>query len=180
MRHLGLDLSLRSTGIAVYDDDLPVADGILHVEVVGGDVLKDAPMSVHLGRMHSIASGIVRVAKQFDVKLVAIEGPAFGATTRLYHLGGLAFIVMSQLRLSSRLSAEVVPPLSARKVVLGRGSPPRGWAPSSGKALKGSARTKAWVAERLVERYGVDYGDDNKNDAVVMAIWSSKKSSGVL
>jgi hypothetical protein len=162
MRHLGLDLSLTAAGIVVYDPTAGEAasDRVLHQEVAGHKLSKDDPESVHLARMLSIATKICRVAREFEVDTVTIEGPAYNQKGQLFHLGGLHFIVKSQLRLARKLDSVTVAATSARKRVLGSGRP--------GGSYKGSP--KEWVAYKLHRIHGVDLGDDNLNDALVLCL----------
>ena len=166
MRHLGLDLSLTAAGIAVFDpsliEDGDYSKGVVHAEVAGYSLSKEDPESVHLGRMLSIASAVCRVAREYDVGTVTIEGRAYNQRGQLFHLGGLHFVVQSQLRLARKLDSTTVAASSARKSGLGAGRP--------GGSFKGTA--KEWVAHKLTKLYGVDLEDDNLNDALVLCIYA--------
>ena len=164
MRHLGLDLSLTSTGIAVYDAQKRV---VLHHESVGESLKEDDPEGVKLARMIGISKRICSVITKWEPQTVTIEGPAYGVFHqkggRLFQLGGLYFVVATQIRLCfSQMVALPVSAPTARKVVLGRGMPPQG--------VKGK-EVKEWVEKTLWVNQGLSTGQHDSNDALVVAIW---------
>lgn len=76
MRLVGLDLSLRSTGIArVYlDDDGRVAG--THTDVTGEELDERAPLDEQIGRVDRVATSVVSLVGAPD--LVVVEGPLPG------------------------------------------------------------------------------------------------------
>jgi hypothetical protein len=169
MKHLGLDLSLRAAGIVVLDTSIEgtVEEQVVHKEVYGYGLSKEDPESVHVGRMLSIATVVCRVAREHDVDDVYLEGSAFNQKGQLFHLGGLHFVVQTQLKLARRLGSTTVVASSARKKVLGAGR--------KGGSFKGD--TKEWVAHKLQKIYGVDLGDNDLNDALVQCLYAHSIAS---
>lgn len=164
MRHLGLDFSLTSTGIAVWDSE---AKTVLHHERVGESLSEDATEIVQIARMIGIAKRVLSVVTKHEPQTVTIEGPAYGMIgggAKMFQMGGLHYVVAVQLRLCFRLVVPmVVPAPTARKVVLGRGIPPKG--------IRGQAAVKKWVAGCLRKAHGIDLGQHDANDALVMALY---------
>lgn len=155
MTLMALDLSLTNAGIVVLDSG---SLDVLHTEVVGYPLKNSDPPSVQVGRMLSIAKTVVRIAREHGVGHAVAEGPAFSRNGRVFELGGLHYVVMSQLRLALDVAVDVIPPTEARKKVLGRGSPPKG------------KKVKPWVKATLKSMYGIDMGNEHLSDAMVVAM----------
>lgn len=76
MRLVGLDLSLRSTGIArvhLADDGRVIGT---HTEVVGEELPERAPLDEQIGRVDRVATSVVTLVGAPD--LVVVEGPLPG------------------------------------------------------------------------------------------------------
>jgi Holliday junction resolvasome RuvABC endonuclease subunit len=157
--HLGLDLSLTSSGIVVFDSSKKT---IPYASTAGHSLTAVEGEAHHLARMIGITRRVVKVIAEFKPDTITIEGPAFSRSGRLFDLGGLYYVVATQCRLCYSISPLRVSPTAARKLVLGKGSPPRG--------VKGK-KLKAWVRSLLVERHSLETGQEDCNDALVLALY---------
>ncbi len=161
---LCLDLSLTASGVVVlrlWPSTGPDDPGfqLLH-EQVSGSTLADAK-SEHeqLARMMGIASAVARVGADYGVARVAMEGGAFNQRGRIFHLGGLHFVVQAKIRTDLQLQAETVTATRARKRSL-TCAPTRKQVPD----LKG------WVGDALRARFGLDLANEHTRDAVVVGL----------
>jgi crossover junction endodeoxyribonuclease RuvC len=106
---LGLDLSLTSTGTALFDGtDYATARLRPHPKLRGHE------------RLDWLLDAIAEQTRH--VPLVAIEGPAFGAQGSAYHqLAGLWWLVAHQLW-AARTPFAVVPPSNVKRYATGKGN----------------------------------------------------------
>ena len=114
---MGLDLSLRSTGIVV----LSPTKELLHASLAGQSLKRDAPIRDKIERQIGIASKVITFARQFDCAKIGIEGYAFGARGAQNDLGELQGVVKSQIWLALQIEPQSIAASSARKIVCGNG-----------------------------------------------------------
>jgi Holliday junction resolvasome RuvABC endonuclease subunit len=131
---LGLDLSLRATGIVA----VPVRWGLdwsrVHSFVVGSPLPKTASERQRFERIDGIAAQTLEHARRFDCKIVAIEQYAFSrADGHAHERGELGGVVKREL-FRAGLEVCVYHATSSRKLL--------------GKAPRKGA--KDWAAARLV------------------------------
>lgn len=152
-RVLGVDLSHRRTGICVIVPE----QGAVAVRAwsVGADLKEGAPLVLRWERMHLIAEAVLGAIWDHRITHVAFEGPAFGLGFGMHLLGELSGVVKEAVftRASPRPDVVIVPPMQARKALLGR-------------ATKG----KAPVGQYAKERWGIDLPPDEA-DAFALANW---------
>lgn len=123
---VGLDLSLRSTGLAVVRGD----GTIVRVCAFGANLQRGATPQEKVERLVSLTQRIVSEVKRHQADafsaggdaVVAIENYAFGARGAQNDLGELHGCVKMQLWLSMRIAPVLVSPSSYRKVLLGKGN----------------------------------------------------------
>lgn len=148
MRVVGVDLSLRATGLAAIDD----AVGIITVDT---DVVKSTTDSGTLTsrheRLEAIAAAVVKYCK--DANLVVIESPSYSSGGRgTWDRAGLWWWVISVLIITGATVAEISPKTRA-KFVTNNGN--------AGKNAVGIAIGRLWPDVAL--------RDDNDSDALVLA-----------
>ena len=169
MRALCIDASLAATGIVVYEwTDSRKLGTILHDDTVGHSIPKGGDVKDHVLRILKTCQVLVALAREYNPDFIVMEGPSHASKfSRHFELGGLNYNIYVQLHLTLGKTPIVMPPTRARKLGLGRGSPPPGF---PGK--KGQARTKRWVREKL-EAF-MDKGDvpsnEHKRDALVLGL----------
>ena len=152
---MGIDLALRYTGIVVY-----TRDGVPHIWTTIINKLdrpKNAPPITQtevVQRLIDVANEIIRIAKKYKVKHVAIENYAHKAKFQAHQMGEMAGVVKVQLALACNIVPDVVPPSTARKHTLGYG---------------GSGITKADIKAAVSEGLGIPIEDDHQADAAVIA-----------
>ncbi len=122
---VGLDLSLTATGICVIDHN----GNVIKTAVVGSSLKRTARVKEKVERLIEIATKIVNTVNGFiedGVKPhVSIENYAFAARGAQNDLGELHGVVKSQLWLGCTIEPVMVPTLSARKTVFGKGNIPK-------------------------------------------------------
>lgn len=152
-RVVGVDLSHTRTGICVIAPE----QGMIAVRAwsVGADMKQGASTFLRWERMHLIAENIRGAIWNHRATHVAIEGPAFGRRFGAHLLGELSGVVKEAIftRANPRPEVVVVPPMQARKALLGR-------------ATKG----KTPVRQYAKERWGFDLPPDEA-DAFALANW---------
>lgn len=114
-----------------------------------------ASVALRWERMHLIAEDIRGAIWNHRITHTAIEGPAFGLGMGMHLLGELSGVTKEAIftRSAPRPIVEVVPPMQARKTLLGR-------------ATKG----KTPVRQYAKERWGIDLPPDEA-DAFAVANW---------
>lgn len=148
---MGLDLSLRATGIEVLDSNAQRVYG----SVIGYGLEKGSSQRERIERTIYLANQIIGLVKQQEVTQVAIEGCAFGTTFGREVLAELHGVVKTQLFLACGIVPLVVPPKSARRVVFGAGC--------------GSAKKKQ--AQAMLAGRGLVIDELDRVDAYVIALW---------
>lgn len=109
----GLDLSLRSTGVAI------LTPGAAFVGTVGIDLDKDASDRDRIWRNIMLCNHIIGELKAYHVKWVALENYSFDSVgvARLADLGGL---VKANIMIALGTPPSLIPPSTLRKYHLGK------------------------------------------------------------
>jgi len=119
VRVLGIDLSLRATGLVVLADDWGQDWSRCVHQTLGYGLAKDAPEDTRIARLHSMAVAIALFAMQHRPSHIAIEQYAFSRMASQAHaLGELGGAVKAALWRAGFPVRPVVA-MSARKVVMG-------------------------------------------------------------
>lgn len=132
---VGLDPSLRATGLALHDGTLIT--------------LTHPSASTHEARVDRMRRVLIEITQQIAAgSLVVIEGPAFGMATKATHeLGGMWWAIAVRLA-ELQCPVIVLSPTALKKFATGKGN------------SKKSDMRVAWL-----QRSGVDVADDNQVDA---------------
>jgi len=138
---VGLDLSLRSTGVCVND--------IAHNHLTG--ILLEEKKLLGAARLSSIRHRILDTLYTYRPSLVAIEGYSFGSMNRLADIGELGGVVQVELQ-ELHIPFIVVSPKMLKKFVTGSGS-----------------ASKETVIKAVASRYGYVTGSDDIADATALA-----------
>lgn len=165
---IGLDLSLRNTGLAVVRGD----GTIVKVCSFGASLDRGATMKQKVERLVGLTQRIVQEVRVYHAEAfdkggeakVAIENYAFGARGAQNDLGELHGCVKMQLHLSMHLYAEVVSPSSYRKILLGKGN-----------ATK--QQSYEWAKVELTNG-GLAVSNNDEADAYLVAEWLRRKCVG--
>lgn len=145
MHWMGLDLSLTGTGVVIIDD----LGNVLKSGTYGEKLERKATEKEKIERMIWIATQVVRDSREFDTKVIGIEGFAFRAKGAQNDLGELHGVIKSQILMSLKIVPIIVPVKTARKTVLGNGN---------------MKKDKVFAC---VSKLG--FGNDNEADAYVIA-----------
>lgn len=146
---IGLDLSLRATGVVVLENGLTI-----HSDCIGFALGRDATGREKIERLVWLVERIAEIVTRFSPRRVAIEGPAFNVRGAQYDLGEIAGSVKVDLFKTHSIVADVVPPTTARKSVFGKGN-----------------LAKKQVIEMLA-REGITFRTFDEADAYVVAMWA--------
>lgn len=136
MKIMGLDLSLRNSGVAIVADDWGFDWGRVSVARVGYDLKSDASVRQQADRIAAIRDAVLELAARHEVTHAVREEYAFTASrSRAHALGELGGVVTLAL-LDAGVEVETVPPASARKL-LGKAprKDPKGWAAARLRAM---------------------------------------------
>lgn len=156
-RVLGLDLSLRRSGLCVI---YPTNDQMtVRTWSVGAELERGASLRQQIERLGGIAAEAANAVVFHRVTHAVIEGSAYmkyGA----HGLGELSGVVKYVLTAFSQVAIEVVPPMTARKALLGR-----------------ATHGKVPVRQYAKERWGLDLPPDEA-DAFAVANWGWTKLAG--
>src|ERR1041384_6249122 len=118
---LGLDLSLRGAGMVALPLDWGGDWSRVRRHTAGEGLPKDACEALRIGRNKRIADDVVAFAKLHGCTAALVEQSAFPSRHAHAHsLGELGGVVKHQLAERTGLIVDVVPPSSARKLVLGK------------------------------------------------------------
>lgn len=154
MKVVGVDLSLRATGLASIDDTL----GVIVAET---EIIKTSPDDGTLrsrhDRLETIAASVVKWCK--DATLVVIESPSYSSGGRgTWDRAGLFWWVVSVLLITEMTVAQISPKTRAK------------WATNNGNAGKNAvsiAIGRMWPE--------VELRDDNDSDALVLATMGAQR-----
>jgi Holliday junction resolvasome RuvABC endonuclease subunit len=163
---MGLDLSLRGAGVAVSTSN----GRRLALETLGETFKKKQIVTeeMKLQRMLQIARGVVRLAREHSVSVVAMEDYAFNrfqgssSVTALAELGG---IVRSQMLLTLGITVLKVPRSQALKEVLGWGK------------LEKEEVVKFWERSEALEGVTLRAKTTDEAEALTVAHWLCMKVS---
>ena len=155
---LGLDLSLRSTGMCIIPEGWGGDWHALPWALAGYELRNDASERDKALRNHRIALDVEVFAKRHRVSHVWVEQYAFTAQhTRAHALGELGGLVKRNLAIMNKLPLEVVSPASARTLL--------------GKAPKKCAKDWALASVRLASGGILNEWPEDAVDAFVVANW---------
>lgn len=111
---MGLDLSLKSTGIVVYSGNKNVVG-----ESVGYDLNRYSNEREKISRWLNIAAKICSICAKNSIKYIAIENSVFGNNIRAIEMSALMAVIKSQLLLKFDIVPVLITATQARKYVLG-------------------------------------------------------------
>jgi hypothetical protein len=158
-RVMGLDLSLRATGIALIPLDWDCQLDRVITKTVGFPLAANAPDGERIERCERIAAECKRLVYSHGVIGCWIEGYAFGQGQRSAHLGELGGIVRQALR-SLGCPFHTAPLSSARKLLLGKTPKGKGAAKRAVvAALRASGAPASWTVDEyeavVIANYGI-------------------------
>lgn len=160
---IGLDLSVRSTGVAVLSGDGEVIDSL----TVGQKLSRKATEREKIERLTYIAGRICEIVdtclKGGEV-LVGIERYAYGARGAQNDLAELHGAVKTSLWLRCGVVPQMVQISAARKEVLGHGLP----------------RDKAKIVDLVRQRTGNRFAGHDEADAYVVAEYLRRRSASAI
>lgn len=155
---MGLDLSLRATGIIILE---PSGD-VQRVDTVGQELPRSASQKARVGRLAHICDMVELFFEVGHPDLVAIEGASFASRYGQACLAELHGAVKLALWRRWGIAPIAVPVARARCDVLGSSLQGKG----KGKGKRG---LKKAVRAAVRQVYGIDFKDDNQADAFVIA-----------
>jgi crossover junction endodeoxyribonuclease RuvC len=159
MRVIGLDLSLRSTGVAEWSTHEPV---FRSTRVLSDPTPSKTLLERH-DRLQQIEDEIIRLVWSGPLPaLVVVEGPSMGSIQGAHEMSGNWWRVVGRL-MQAGLPVVEVPPTSVKLYATGSGS--------SHGATK---VTKLMVINEVNRRYDIGpillgRGDSDRADAIVLA-----------
>jgi Holliday junction resolvasome RuvABC endonuclease subunit len=161
---LGLDLSLTGAGLVAVPSDWSGSWGRIARTTVGHPLKKNASEADRIGRLVRISAEVVTFAEAHRCTAAVLEQYAF--TSRHAHahslgeLGGICKVLLTE---RCRIPVDVVPPASARKLILGR-LPRKDVKAHTRAALTRMGMPPAWT--------------DDEADAFVVANWKLSEIGG--
>ncbi len=114
---MGIDPSVTATGIEVLDEHAER----LYGTVVGYKLENTATVREEIERLIWVTSKIIRVAKDWEVTHVGLEGYSFGEKFGGERMGEIGGQLKVQLFLACQLVVLPIPPTTARAKVFGKG-----------------------------------------------------------
>jgi Holliday junction resolvasome RuvABC endonuclease subunit len=118
---LGIDLSLRGTGLVALPADWSLDWSRVAFETIGHPLRRDASEADRIGRLVRLSAEVVRFAGEHGATHAVLEQYAFGqhgAQARaIAELGGVVKVLLAE---RSGLEVATVPASAARKLLLGR------------------------------------------------------------
>lgn len=155
MRILGVDGSLTCTGLAVVDtDETGVRDVLL-----GSGTIRTGTGDDDTDRCETIATGVVAIARRYEVDLVALEMPFVDPKRSrqvALRLAGLRSVVEGALRKAGLEFVGVAPASRLKAIGI------------NGKDLDRAA-IKAATVEHVARRFSVVVKTDDEADAYAVA-----------
>jgi len=140
--YMGIDLSLRGTGISIIDKD----------KIVNQFLISTTPKQVTEGRLIEIGDTIKKILKKYPPILINIEGLAFGARgQRMFELAGLHYYIRIMVK-QLEYPYIVTPPTEVKKWVTGKGN-----------------CNKDVMLMKVFKKYGIEFTDNNLCDAFCLA-----------
>jgi len=147
MSFVGLDLSLRATGLALVSPDDVTASKITTLSPP--PALKETP------RLKWIQSALAQALAGTDITHAAIEGYSFGSKNNQFYLGELGGVIRLWLY-TQGIPYIVVPPNVLKKWTTGNG-----------------AADKIVMAVSTFDEWGFRFEDDNQCDAFNLAVMAA-------
>jgi len=136
---LGIDPSLTGTGIAILKDGKLIESKTLL------NKLKDIP------RIKFIVDEIINYCNIHKPDFIGIEGYAYGRANKATALGELSGVIKYILE-EKGLTYTIIAPMAVKKFVTGKGN-----------------AHKELVLMKVLKVYGIEFDDNNKADAFVIA-----------
>lgn len=161
---LGLDLSLRGAGLVAVPTDWDGRWERVRRATVGHALKRDASEADRIGRLVRLSAEVVSFAERHACTHAVVEQYAFSSRHAQSHsLGELGGVVKVLLTERCRIPVEVVPPASARKLVLGK-LPRKDVKIATRAALTRMGMPTDWTADEA--------------DALVVANWKLSELGG--
>lgn len=160
---LGVDLSLRSTGLVAVPTDWGLDWSRVAHRVAGAELKQDATVAQHVGRLRLIARAAMAFAREHRVTRAWILGYAYNkADMSRAHLAGELGGVVKYALVEIGVEVEVVVESRARTLL--------------GKAPRKDA--KVWATERLMRAGAPPSWPQDVLDAFVGANWGLSELGG--
>jgi crossover junction endodeoxyribonuclease RuvC len=160
MKIMGIDLSLRATGIVIRDtDDLPDPLNLFLQWLIKSSPTTDQKM---IDRLCEIRNKVVDVIEVKKPDKIVIEGLSYGSknTSSLCDLAKLNFAIEVYCK-HMGIPYEMVPPTTLKKFVTGKGN-----------------CKKDLMLMKVFKRWGVEFEDDNLCDAFALCKYGEAKING--
>lgn len=161
---LGLDISMRATGVAVMDEQYH----LLFTGVVGeSEHLDPDPELDCIKRVRVQADLIIPLVRRFEPDVIVIEGPAYNALVPIKTKGATKFVLPKRVcqlwQLTGALKYALMQVYGDNIVII---------APTAlKKGLTGSGKAeKADMVRVVKERFGPKYTDHNICDAIGLCV----------
>jgi Holliday junction resolvasome RuvABC endonuclease subunit len=163
MRILGLDLSLRSTGYCLLDDDWVVWHGVVGSDHAGVERLAmfDNWIRLTLGIAHLGRIAVSRFSDPINLDHVAIEGYSFASQFRGPELGELGGVIKLAIH-QARIPMTIVPPSTWKKTLCGKGNV-----------------DKRQASVEISKRYAVEFAKEDTLDAWAVAMCLRRQLLGL-
>lgn len=115
-RVLGIDQSMSSTGIVIFEDK-----SLIHHEILRTSKNDKNPLDLFI-RVNEISGGIKNICIEYSVDSVVIEGLGFGAVgNATRNLAGLQFCIVTTLVGHLNIEPIIIAPTSLKKQATGNG-----------------------------------------------------------
>lgn len=117
MRIMGIDQSFTCTGVWIFDYECNETVYYCGIKSKNGDYIDN------IERAEYITSEIINIATSYVIDKVNIEGLSFGSNGQSTRdLGGLFFLIISNLRKNGFDEIDVISPKTLKKISTGNGN----------------------------------------------------------
>lgn len=159
MKIMGIDLSLRATGIVARDPYDDLHRTIILQKLIKSSPTPDQPM---IDRLCEIRDRVISLIVSVKPDRIVIEGLSYGSknTSSLCDLAKLNFAIEVYCKLIG-IPYEMVPPSTLKKFVTGKGN-----------------CKKDLMLMKVFKRWGVEFEDDNLCDAFALCKYGEAKING--
>ncbi|MCE5334530.1 MAG: crossover junction endodeoxyribonuclease RuvC [Desulfobacteraceae bacterium] len=154
---MGLDISMRSTGVAIVDEGM----NILHISTTGGTKHLDPDPEIDcILRADIQIRHVIALLRRFCPTVLVIEGPAYGAkgsrACQLWQFtGALKYAALNAF--DGKIV--IAPPKTVKKHITGNGN-----------------AGKDDMIEAVKKRFGLDIKDNNQCDAFSLCVFHLDKT----
>jgi len=151
---MGIDLSLQHTGIVILSEYGSLLRTFSLDYVLARKKKNDPPISEaqKVERLINLTNDVVKLAKDFKVRHVALEGYAYQKANQAHQIGEIGGNVKVHLWLARNILVVPVPPSTGRKHFFDYGH-----------------AAKEDIMKVLTEGLGLDLENDHEADAYVVA-----------